>query len=586
MGNVGVRQMAESIHSFNVAAQLAEMARRMPDAAAVVLPAGKDRLGKRAYRTHSFAELDGDSDGIARGLIRLGVTPGTRLALMVQPGFDFISLVFAAFKCGAVAILIDPGMGRRRVLRCLDEASPQGWIAIPIVQAVRRLFSKRYAASRFNVTVGPRRARAMGAVTLEQLRRENCADEDDAPRDATPTSSSPSPYAANLTADDPAAIIFTTGSTGPPKGVLYRHGNFAHQVDAIRDRYGIEPGEIDVACFPLFALFNGAMGVTTVVPRMDFSRPARCDPRNIIHPINDLAATQSFASPAVWHRVGRYCQRHGIQLPTLRRVLSAGAPVPAEVLERIKERIHPDGDVHTPYGATEALPVATIAASEVLLETAAKTRQGAGVCVGRRFASVDWRVIPIIDGPIDSLDSLPEGPPAAEIGELIVRGPAMTREYYQRADANALGKVPDGDTVWHRMGDVGYLDGASRFWFCGRLAHRVLTAEGPMYTIPTEAIFNGHADVYRSALVGIGEPGGQTPVLIVEPERGRYPRGRAARRRLLDDLRHLAQSNERTRSIEHFLIHRSFPVDIRHNAKIFRERLAVWAARRIPGRCL
>ena len=343
-------------HSItNVAARLAEVAREMPERVAVVEPMGCDRSGKRRYRQVSFQELDQDSDRLARGLRELGVPRGARLALLVRPGIDFIALVFAVFKAGAVAILIDPGMGRRNLVRSLADARPQGFIAIPLVHAVRVLLRGRFPEVRWNVTAG--RRWFWGGLTLDQLR-------------GGPWSAS---ELAPTTADDPAAVIFTTGSTGPSKGVLYRHGNFAAQVDQLRDFYGIRPGEIDLPCFPLFGLFNCAMGVTAVIPDMDPSRPARADPAKIVAAIDDWRVTQTFGSPAIWNRVGRYCRQRGIRLKTVRRVLSAGAPVPAEVLERMKAVIHPEGDIHTPYGATEALPVASIAASEVLGQTAAQT---------------------------------------------------------------------------------------------------------------------------------------------------------------------------------------------------------------------
>ena len=228
--------------------------------------------------------------------------------------------------------------------------------------------------------------------------------------------------------------------------------------------------------------------------------------------------------------MGRYCQSHGVRLPTVRRVLSAGAPVPAEVLRRMKACIHPDGDVHTPYGATEALPVASIAASEVLSETAERTCAGGGVCVGRTFSGIRWKVIRIVDGPIPTLGAAEELPPG-EIGELIVHGPQVTRRYVTRTEWNAWAKIADGAEIWHRMGDSGYLDQQGRFWFCGRVAHRVVTAQGPMYPIRCEAIFNQHPAIRRSALVGIGPPGRQRPVIILEPHQGRMPANRAAENR-------------------------------------------------------
>jgi acyl-coenzyme A synthetase/AMP-(fatty) acid ligase len=313
---------------------------------------------------------------------------------------------------------------------------------------------------------------------------------------------------------------------------------------------------------------------------MDFTRPADVDPRNIVEAIHDWSATQAFGSPALWNTVGRYCEDNGVQLPTLRRALSAGAPVPPHVLQRMKQAIHPEGDVYTPYGATESLPVASISASVVLAETAAQSAQGKGTCVGSRFSGIQWKVIKITDGPIADLSEIEELS-RGEIGELMVQGDVVTTEYVTRTDANALHKVRDGDSVWHRMGDVGYLDGQDRFWFCGRKAHRVENVQGVMFTIPCEAILNQHEKVYRSALVGIGEPKRQLPVMIVEtwPEhRVDSPKEEA---QLIAELWELAKSNPLTESVHDILLHPSLPVDIRHNAKIFREKLAVWAQEKL-----
>jgi acyl-CoA synthetase (AMP-forming)/AMP-acid ligase II len=550
------------------------MAQAMPAAVALVEPAGRGRDGKRRYRHVSFRQLDDQSDRIAGGLGAMGVTPGARLAILIPPGIDFIAAVFSVFKARAVAILIDPGMGWRNLVGCLAEARPQGFIAVPLVHAVRTLLRRRFPAARFHVTVG--RRWFWGGPTLDQLRsgefvpllRRSSAGNDDEALLVPSSGTQPS--------DEPAAIIFTSGGTGVPKGVLYSHGNFDAQVEQIRDFYGIRPGEVDLAGFPLFGLFDCAMGVTTVVPDMDASRPARVDPARIVEAIDDWKVTQAFGSPAIWNRVGRYCVDRGISLATVRRVLSAGAPVPADVMERMKSSIHPEGEMHTPYGATEALPVASIAAGEVLGETAAATRQGAGVCVGRCFPGIDARVVAIVEGPIRSMAEAVELP-AGGIGELLVRGAVVTRQYVTRLEANALAKIADGPDIWHRMGDAGYFDAKGRFWFCGRLAHRVLTPQGPMYPVCCEAVFNQHPKVARTALVGIGPAGRQRAVLVVEPLAGRMPPGSEAAA-LLAEVRQLGRNNPLTAAIETFLLHPAFPVDVRHNVKIAREKLAIWAA--------
>ncbi len=537
----------------NVACRLSVHAAQRPEQTAIVEPAGRARDGAR-YRSVTYAELDAGSNRIASGLREIGVEPGMRVALLVRPGIDFVALVFGLLKSGAVAILIDPGMGRRNLVRCLSEAEPEGFIAIPVAHAVRALLRRRFRRTRFLVTAG--RRWFWGGVTLDALRARGASD------------------AIEITtrSDDPAAIIFTTGSTGPPKGVLYEHGNFDHQATQIQQHYGIEPGTVDVSGFPLFALFNTGMGGTTVFPDMDFTRPAHVDPQKIIAAVSDWQANQAFGSPALWNRVGQYCEQHQVRLPTLRRVLSAGAPVPGHVLRRMKSCLAPDAEVYTPYGATEALPVASISASEVLSETQQQTDRGAGVCVGRRFSGIRWKVIRIDDGPLTTIDDA-KPLPAGEIGELIVEGPVVTRRYVTRVEANALAKIADGDAVWHRMGDVGYLDEQDRFWFCGRKSHRVQTRERTLFTIPCEAVFNTHPAVFRSALVGTGPPGDQRPMVFVEPHTADFPNSVADRARLCDELRELGQRFDHTREIREFHFRHALPVDIRHNAKIFREKL-------------
>lgn len=552
----------------NVACRLAEFAKTQPEKIAVAEPLGY-RGGKRQYRTITFRELDADSDRIAAGLKEMGVEKGARLALLVTPGIDFVSCVFALLKSGATMILIDPGMGKGNLFQCLEDADPDGFVAISKVQAVWRFMRLRFPNAEYSLTVG--RRWFWGGPTLKSLRSKPW----------------PGSCIAEVTDDDPAAIIFTTGSTGAPKGVLYQHRTFNTQVDEISRQYGIQPGQTDLPGFPMFGLFNCAMGSTAVIPDMDASHPAAVNPKNILEACRDWNVTQSFASPAVWKSVGRWCHENGEKLENVRMILSAGAPVQENVLRSIREIISPDGEIHTPYGATEALPVATVSSTEILNETAAQTRKGAGVCVGRKFPSIQWKVIRITDEPIPMLDGVEELP-QGQIGELMVTGPQITREYVTRREANALAKVhekgPEGqDVVWHRMGDVGYLDAQGRFWFCGRKAHRVETVYGPFFSVCCEAIFNEHPDVSRSALVGVPSrdlPEGKLkPVIIIEPKSEEILLEDARLAKFREELQRLGAGNSLTERIETILFHPSFPVDIRHNAKIFREKLAVWAAK-------
>jgi acyl-CoA synthetase (AMP-forming)/AMP-acid ligase II len=318
---------------------------------------------------------------------------------------------------------------------------------------------------------------------------------------------------------------------------------FDTQAQQIADRFNIQPGEVDLACFPFFGLFDATMGVTAVIPDMNPTRPAKANPAKFVEAANRWKITQSFASPALWSRVAAYCAQTGKRIDTLRRAISAGAPVSAKILAKVKSCIHPEGDIFTPYGATEALPTAVIPATEVLDETAAQTEQGKGVCVGKRFPSITWKVIAITDDPIARWEDIQEMP-AGEIGELMVTGKQVTKEYVNRPEANAAAKITDNEgRIWHRMGDVGYLDEQDRFWFCGRKAHRVVTTEQTYFSDPCEAIFNRHPKVYRSALAAGGDGRRQTadgskresptvsavPRMFIEPLPEHFPKNKAER---------------------------------------------------------
>jgi olefin beta-lactone synthetase len=547
---------------FNIADRLQSSAKLVPTQRAVVFPETRDKAGRVAWTHVTFHQLDAEVDAIARGLVEMGVRPGHRIVLMVRPSIEFIALTFGIMRAGACCTLIDPGMGKRSVLRCLDSVDPDGFVAIPPVQIVRRLMPWRFRNAQFNVIVGPP-SRRFGCESYQQLLR-------------TGYQSKVAPPATKPT--DSAAIIFTSGSTGPPKGVHYEHGMFNAQVDLIRARYQIQPGEVDLPGFPLFSLFNLAMQVTSVIPDMDPTKPASVNPERIVEAIESQGVTQAYGSPALWNRVGRYCEDRKIKLPNLQRILSAGAPVPNHVLQRMTNALDASADFFTPYGATECLPVASICAREVLQETAALTAAGKGTCVGRVFDQMRVRIIETSFGEIHSFDRaimVPDG----QIGEIIVSGPVATREYFQRPDATAMAKIKDGNSFWHRMGDVGYFDADGRLWFCGRKAHIVLTANGPMYSVCCEAIFNNHPAIYRSALVGSGPKGQQIPVIVAEPEVGRFPSSEHERQLLRDELLQLGTHNPLTASIQRILFHPGLPVDTRHNVKINREQLAEWAAR-------
>ncbi len=520
------------------------MAAASPDRAALKIPRGRTRTGGIDYLALTFAELDAEVAAWSERLATAGVRRGDRTLVMVRQGLPLIASAFALFGLGAVPVIIDPGMGLKSFLACVARSHPRALVGIPLARVLSRLFRSAFASVEVRVA-------ASNSLTAR-------------------LSSGRQPSAlgfqpVNSAAADLAAVLFTSGSTGAPKGVCYEHGMFDAQVRLIRNAYAISPGEIDLPLLPIFALFNPALGMTTIVPEIDPRRPADVDPAKIVQAILQENVTNSFGSPTLWRKIGDHCRAQNLALPSLRRVLCAGAAVPAALWKNSRVFLS-GGKLHSPYGATEALPVASVSADEIDL---ASIR---GACVGRPLPAIDVKIIAITDTPLASLTAAHELP-AGEIGEITVRGPVVTKSYDALPEATATAKISDGTTIFHRMGDCGYFDADGRLWFCGRKAERVETANGTLHTEPCEQVFRTHARVIRCALVGLGERGRQRPAIVVEAALEDSAQCRAFAR----ELRALALAHSHTAEIKLFYFHPKFPVDVRHNAKIHRLTLAKWA---------
>lgn len=547
----------------NIAAVLPRMAAERGEQIAMRCPGRRGLDGFARYDlTLSYRQMEDRSNAIASGLRQIGIERGMRTAVMVRPTPEFFLLMFALFKLGAVPVMVDPGIARSALKQALVEAEPAAFIGIPIAHAARRLFGWA-ASARIHVTVG--RRWFWSGATLAQVEALGA----NAPSQLVDTAP-----------DEIAAILFTSGSTGPPKGVPYRHRHFAAQVEMLRTAFGVEPGGVNLPTFPPFALFDPAMGLTSIIPDMDPTRPAAASPRRLLNAIERFGVDQLFGSPALVDVLAR----HGAPLPGIRRITSAGAPVPPAVIAGMRALLPSDAQLWTPYGATESLPVAVIEGRE-LQGTREETERGAGTCVGRPVPPNVVRIIAISDASLPEWDwrlQLDQG----AIGEITVAGPSTTDDYLHRPEATAQAKIRErlpegGERIVHRMGDLGWFDAQGRLWFCGRKAHRISTEFGNLFTEQVEPVFNVHPDVRRTALVGIGAKGHQRPVLCVELQDGVKA---SEQERILAELEHMGQGFAHTGRIETFLIHPKFPVDIRHNAKIGREHLALWAAEQLVAR--
>ena len=554
-------------NSANFCRHLKQAAVEKPDELAVAVQ--KSRGGQLNYDEIDFKSLDQKSDAIAHALHAYGIKAGMKTVLMVTPSIDFFALTFALFKAGIVPILVDPGMGIKNLKQCFIESSPDAFIGITKAHLARKLFGWGKSSVKLVLTVGGSDLLACltGQMSLNRLLKryeEHLA------------------YPMVKLADNAmAAILFTSGSTGVPKGVVYSHKMFEAQISVLKNDYGITKGERDLATFPLFSLFAPALGMTSIVPDMDASKPITANPAHIFAAIEKYQCTNLFANPALIDVLARAGNKTGHKLPSIQRVISAGAPATLSSIASFSCLLNPDVEVLTSYGATESLPLTKIG-SKALLSTAHVTDAGGGVCVGWPVKGVDIDIIKISDDMIPHWSAVLRQELTLginQIGEIVVKGPMVSQAYYNRASATRLAKITDNQEVRHRMGDLGYLDEQGKLWMCGRKTHRVEAIGQVFFSIPCERIFNTHAKVKRTALVVVEFNGEKRPLLCVELEKG----VKLSTKQLFTQLKTIGASHAQTKNITDFLIHPDFPVDVRHNAKIFREKLAVWAQKRFQS---
>ncbi len=519
---------------MNISEVLKDKAQNFPHNIAITDP----KIGSLTFR-----ELENLSNSYANGFLSLGIKRGDRILVFIRPSIDFPAVVFALFKLQAIPILIDPGMGKKNLLNSISSIKPFGLIAVPEVHIARKFYPKYFSSIKVQVKTGKNFGKIKGLYHLKKF--------------------SPIFNEEKTDPDTTAAILFTSGGTGTPKGVVYTHKIFRTQIEILGKMYNLSPLDIDLSGFPLFSLFTVGLGMRTIVPEMDASRPSKCNPEKIVRDILKYKVTYCSGSPAIWARVANYCLKKNIKIPSIKSLVMFGAPIPIILHEKFKS-ILTQGDTFTPYGATEALPVSNISGTDIINKFANKMKNGFGTCIGTPL--IETKIISISDSIENTLNTL--GPD--EVGEIIVSGDVVTKSYYDKDDETKLAKIIIEGKLYHRMGDLGYLDKEGNLWFCGRKSHRVLN----FFSIPCEAIFNNHQEVNRSALITyLGKP-----ALVVERKDKKIPAG-IKRKIFENELISLGSKYNHTKEITKFFYSKTFPVDVRHNIKIDRIKLAEEAAR-------
>ena len=523
----------------NIASHLEKASLRLPDKKAILSANGQ------SFPEKSFLELYQDVKATAAYLKSRGVKKHDKTLLFVRSGYELIVLAFSLFFLGAVPIIIDPGMGLKSVLRCIRSTRPTHMIGIPIAHLVSQAFRKPFQSVCNRILVRPKMfsSFALEGKTVKEL----------IPADCSP--------------DDLAAIVFTSGSTGPPKGVCYMHKTFNGQIRMLKKNFGMQEGEVDMATLPIFALFNPALGITTVIPDMNPSRPAKACAKSLVETLCNNNITTAFASPVIGRKIAQWCMENNTKLSLMKRFFLAGAPSPPQLVENLAS-VMENGKVIVPYGSTEALPISFCDHLDVM-NTRKETEEGKGSCLGRPLADISIKLFPVSSSPFaPDIKELQNG----QIGEICVSGPTVTEEYYRMPGATLDSKFKKESKTYHRMGDLGYFDSSGNLRFLGRKAERIKTASGPLETEKCEPIVNTIEGVQRSALIGIGHKSPKEACIVVEPSRGFQDNKsrEVIRQKILEKL-HLSWPQHK---IERVLFEKSLPVDARHNAKIHRLALA------------
>ncbi len=550
------------------------------NAGCLLLPA-VERHGRRkalVYRrgggwcSISFAELEELCCYYCALLRHKGVRYQDRVLLMVKPGPELVALVFALFRLAAVPVLLDPGMGISAFLKCVARTEPNLLIGSPRAVALSYVCYRYFKSCKKRLMVGGGRWGVRLADELLLGSEVGCTGEQ--------ASELPGNLIVEVDPQETAAILFTSGSTGPAKGVVYRHEIFREQVNLLSELFSFSEGEVDMPGFPLFALFSLSLGLTCVIPELNPSRPAQAQPALLVQAVEDFEVHNLQGSPVIWQKLGEYCNARGIVLPSIKRVITFGAPI-GRSFHRVLQPVVPQAEIFTPYGATEALPVACVSSEQLNSGLSEATDEGAGVCVGYPVDGVEVRIISVSDDVIASWNRC-QVLPSGQIGEICVSGKVVTWAYDKDPESTAKAKIVEDDgTIWHRMGDLGYFDQEGRLWICGRKAHRVETERGTLYPVQAEGIVNSIPGIKRSALVGVGKRGEEVPVILVEPDDPKVIASCESQERLKTMIRARLAEHMVYRQVKTIMFHMGFPVDPRHNVKIHREELAAWVERRL-----
>jgi len=552
---------SRSAEQANVSRYIVELAQVSAYKQAITCLSGRDTNGKMAYSHLTFRQLNQRSNDLARGLQQAGVIRGTRAALQMLPGIEWFSITYALLKIGAVPIILQPALGMRKMAQCVKAVEPEILITEPKYQAIQMFQVSNYQS--VHLQISTEKKWFSKGISITDLQRNE------------PTTFQP----AEMRSSDTGMIFFSTScESESPKPTVFTHGMLNAMVEQIKSVMSVSVDSTLITTFPFFMILAPAIGMQQIIPESHSLKANKLNPRILVETIWDYGVTHLLMSSTRLMMLTEFLKDESIFLPSIQRITSWGEPYPAFELQRLHSFITEKTQIFPLYGMTEAPVVSTLGSHKIVAETQIKTERGFGLCQGKEIDGLKMRVIEVNDRPIDnwSDDLLVD---KGGIGELVICGESVSRQYYNDTKNDALQKIPDGKFMWHRTGDIGWLDTHGNFWFCGRKQDRVTISEDEtLYTIPCEAVFMQHERVYRCIIVGVGPIPYQTPVLIIElapGDSGKYIST------LTHELLDLAQSYPHTGNIKNILFRKCFPVHSLYHQKINRKQLTIWAAKKL-----
>lgn len=546
--------MGEEVFVENIASHLDKASKLFPDQTAIL------SAQPSLFEPRSFKELNLETIDCASYLSSQKISKGDTVLLAVKPGYQLILIAFSLFRIGAIPVIIDPGMGVKAFLRCIKSTKPNALIGIPLAHFLSKIFRKSFQSIQKKIVVSNNQ--------FSKELKKNCIND--------------GLSSAKTKPEETAAIVFTSGSTGPPKGVVYSHKMFNAQINHLKNDFGMEEGETDLTTLPIFSLFNPALGITTVIPEMNPRRPALANPRLIVESMRKFKINSAFASPVIGEKIYKFCKNEKIELPDVKRLFLAGAPTHPNLIESLS-KIIVKGDVIIPYGATEALPISATNHREVK-SLAKETAFGKGSVLGKPLSGTTIRIMPISNAPFESGTNCPKELKQGEVGEICVSGDVVSKEYFRMPGATVDTKFNDGILRFHRMGDLGYFDKKGILRFLGRKAEMFLTKDGPLETERCEPLINSFENISRTALVGIGNTKIKEPCVVLELKNSI---SKSEEKNLKDKILKTLNHNLPTYTFQYVVVEKTLPVDPRHNAKIHRLSLAKkWTKKIVENRHL